>query len=207
MAYSLALATTQSISTNVGDNPAFGTSGSFSARVFFTNPDTSLPVIGYYNTVTPNSQRHIRYFSPGNSSVRRAEGNTAGNQFSFDLSAGSMPQSTWQTVASTRASNSVHALYTDGVSATSTQTISGTQTVDVFRVGSYTGRVAEVAVWSVELTADEVTSLIRGFKPTRIRPQSLLLYAPLVRDIYDYRAGRTLNNNNSATIIEHPRVY
>lgn len=70
-----------------------------------------------------------------------------------------------------------------------------------------TGRICEVAIWSVDLTDDEVNSLAKGFKPTRIRPQSLVFYAPLIRDIQDVRAGVALTNNNGATVANHPRVY
>jgi hypothetical protein len=75
-------------------------------------------------------------------------------------------------------------------------------------VGNFlNGQAAEVAVWEVELTADEVASLSKGFKPSRIRPQSLLYYAPLIRDLNEVRSGLALTNTNSATVADHPRVY
>lgn len=39
--------------------------------------------------------------------------------------------------------------------------------------------LAEVAMWSVELSADEITSLSKGFSPLLVRPQDLVFYAPL----------------------------
>jgi len=75
-------------------------------------------------------------------------------------------------------------------------------------LGAYlTGDVSEVAVWTVDLTDDEIASLAKGFKPFRVRPQSLLYYAPLIRNLHDVSAGITLTNNNSATVADHPRVY
>lgn len=74
-------------------------------------------------------------------------------------------------------------------------------------VGFLDGRLAECAIWSAALTADEVNSLSKGFKPTRVRPQSLIFYAPLVRNLQELRQGRALTNNNTATVGNHTRVY
>jgi hypothetical protein len=69
------------------------------------------------------------------------------------------------------------------------------------------GEVAGMAVWNAALTTQELDSLAKGFKPTRIRPQSLVFYAPLIRDLQDTRGGLALTNNNAATVAVHPRVY
>jgi hypothetical protein len=70
----------------------------------------------------------------------------------------------------------------------------------------FSGRVAEVGIWNAELTAAEIASLSTGFTPDQIRPQSLQFYAPLIRDLVDLRAGRSITNLNGATISTHPRV-
>lgn len=71
----------------------------------------------------------------------------------------------------------------------------------------FSGDIAEVGIWNVALTAAEIASLARGYTPAQIRPQSLVFYAPLCRDLVDVRGGRTLTNNNAATVSPHPRVY
>lgn len=71
----------------------------------------------------------------------------------------------------------------------------------------YAGSLAEIGVWSAVLTADEIASLARGVTPDKIRPQSLVFYAPLVRNLQDARGGLTITNNNAATVANHPRVY
>lgn len=71
----------------------------------------------------------------------------------------------------------------------------------------HAGDLAEIAIWSAQLTAAEMESLNKGFKPTRIRPQSLVFYAPMIREAIDIRNGNTLTNNNGATASNHPRVY
>lgn len=68
------------------------------------------------------------------------------------------------------------------------------------------GEAAEHAVWDVALTADEFNALAKGLRPTRIRPQNLKFYSPIVRDIYDYKgAALTVTGTGAAT--DHPRVY
>ena len=70
-----------------------------------------------------------------------------------------------------------------------------------------TGLIAEVGIWSAALTAAEIASLAKGMTCDQIRPQNLVFYAPLVRDLNDQKGGRVITNNNAATVANHPRVY
>ena len=56
---------------------------------------------------------------------------------------------------------------------------------------SYEGYLAEVAIWNVTLTTDELSSLYTGTKANQIRPQNLKFYIPIVRNIYDATASTT----------------
>jgi hypothetical protein len=67
--------------------------------------------------------------------------------------------------------------------------------------------IAEVGIWNAALTAAEIASLADGMTCDKVRPQSLVFYAPLIRDLQDVRGGLTITNNNSATVANHPRVY
>ena len=69
------------------------------------------------------------------------------------------------------------------------------------------GLIAEVGIWSAVLTAAEIASLAKGMTCDKIRPQNLVFYAPLVRDLNDQKGGLTITNNNAATVANHPRVY
>jgi len=69
------------------------------------------------------------------------------------------------------------------------------------------GRIAEVGIWSAALTAEEVASLAKGMTCDKVRPQSLVFYAPLIRELQDLRGGLAITNNNTATVANHPRVY
>jgi hypothetical protein len=68
-------------------------------------------------------------------------------------------------------------------------------------------QAAEVGIWNAALTAAEVAALAKGMTCDKIRPQSLVFYAPLVRDLVDQKGGLTITNNNGATVANHPRVY
>jgi hypothetical protein len=107
--------------------------------------------------------------------------------------------------------------YLDGGSSATDATSALTTSLVAIRIGALTinnsifdymdGQLAEIAIWNVALTDAEAVSLAKGFKPTRIRPQSLVFYAPLIRTLQDTRGGRVITNNNSATVAAHPRVY
>jgi hypothetical protein len=101
-------------------------------------------------------------------------------------------------------------------SATNTTNISATQSNTILvgsrifsgSLGTYlTGQIAEVGIWNAALTADEIASLAKGMTCDKVRPQSLVFYAPLVRDLIDAKGGLTITNNNTATVANHPRVY
>jgi hypothetical protein len=70
----------------------------------------------------------------------------------------------------------------------------------------YDGAIAEAAIWSTTLTTAEIQSLAKGFTPDQVRPQSLVFYAPLIRDIQDLRGGLAITTVNGPTIAVHPRV-
>ena len=72
---------------------------------------------------------------------------------------------------------------------------------------TFDGLIAEVGIWNAALTAAEVASLAKGMTCDKIRPQNLVFYAPLVRDLNDQKGGLTITNNNAATVAAHPRVY
>jgi hypothetical protein len=71
----------------------------------------------------------------------------------------------------------------------------------------FDGLIAEVGIWDAALTQPEIASLADGMTCNKVRPQSLVFYAPLVRDLQDVKGGLTITNNNTATVANHPRVY
>ena len=123
---------------------------------------------------------------------------------------------TWQHACGVFESTTSRSIYLNGGnSATNTTLV--TPTADRIRIGArfssgsagiyFLGRIAEVGIWNVALTAAEIESLADGMTCDKVRPQSLVFYAPLVRDLQDVKGGLTITNNNAATVADHPRVY
>jgi len=74
----------------------------------------------------------------------------------------------------------------------------------------YEGYLAEFSVWDAALTVNEITSLYRGAKADGIRPQSLKVYVPLVRNYTDTRGLTTSITSNfpsGAAVKDHVRRY
>ena len=81
----------------------------------------------------------------------------------------------------------------------------GSRIVSGVNGGFLDGQIADVCVWNVALADEEVAALAKGISPRRIRPQSLVFYAPLVRDIVDAKGGSL--SVTGTTVAAHPRTY
>ena len=120
---------------------------------------------------------------------------------------------TWQHACLACATNSSRTVYLNaGGETTNTVTRNVVPaTITSLRVGwpssSFDGLIAEVGVWNAALTAAEISSLAKGMTCDKIRPQNLVFYAPLVRDLIDQKGGLVITNNNGATANNHPRIY
>jgi len=133
-------------------------------------------------------------------------------------SASATTVNTWHHAAGVFASSTSRTAYLDGVAGAENTTNIGTQaTATAINVGARTasggvaayfnGDIAEFGIWNAALTAAEIASLAKGMTCDKVRPQSLVYYAPLVRDLIDAKGGLTITNNNGATVANHPRVY
>jgi hypothetical protein len=107
--------------------------------------------------------------------------------------------------------------YINGVvGATNTTNIGSQNAANTITIGArwngslgnyYNNDISEVGIWNVALTAAEIASLAGGMTCDKVRPQSLVFYAPLVRNLQDVKGGLTITNNNTAPVAAHPRVY
>jgi hypothetical protein len=74
------------------------------------------------------------------------------------------------------------------------------------------GLIAEAAIWDAELNAAEIAILAKGFSPLFVRPQSLVMYWPLVKESVpenediDKVGGYDLVDYNEPGGGVHPRV-
>jgi hypothetical protein len=125
---------------------------------------------------------------------------------------------TWNHACGVFVSSTSRAVYLNGGnSGTSTENKTTSGNLQATSIGSrhsgvsyglfMDGLIAEVGIWNVALTDAEIASLADGMTCDKVRPQSLVFYAPLVRDLIDYKGGLTITNNNTATVANHPRVY
>jgi len=71
----------------------------------------------------------------------------------------------------------------------------------------FVGNLAEIGIWTVALTVEEILSLSNGVSCDKIRPQNLVFYAPLIRNLTDIARGSVITNNGTATVVDQPRVY
>lgn len=124
---------------------------------------------------------------------------------------------TWNHACGVATSSILRTVYLNGGSSGTNTVATTPPTADRLTIGSrlnigspgifLDGSVAEVGVWNAALTAAEIASLAQGMTCDKVRPQSLVFYAPLVRDLIDQKAARAIVNNNGATVATHPRVY
>jgi len=140
------------------------------------------------------------------------------NQSSFtQASGGTVTANTWTHAAVVESAANSRVVYRNGTAGTANTTSLSPANVDELNIGvdransilysKLSGQIADVGIWNVALTAAEIASLAKGVSCRLIRPQSLVFYAPLVRDLVDVRGGRTITNNNTATVADHPRIY
>ena len=107
-------------------------------------------------------------------------------------------------------------IYFNGANTGNNTVSNSTNNVNAIYIGArnsngfglyFNGDIAEVGVWNAALTPAEIASLAKGMTPDKIRPQSLVFYAPLVRDLIDQKGGLAITNNSAATVANHPRIY
>lgn len=155
-----------------------------------------------------------------NSPFHRSNYHRSGGYVSAQMSSGSFAVDTWVSIAATWDGVNVRSYVNgvlDGTSANSSVPTAGSSQIVLNGGSNYSGtpaarfasgETAELALWDVVLTVDEIASLAKGFRATRVRPNNLVFYTPVVRGHQDLIAGRTLGlAQGSETITAHPRVF
>jgi hypothetical protein len=144
-------------------------------------------------------------------------GTAAGGPSSFARTSTGFSANIWNHACGVQSGTNSRTAY---LNAGSQGSNNGTQLpvgISVLKIGSikvagtnvsfFNGLIAEVGIWNTALTADEIASLAKGMTCDKVRPQNLVFYAPLVRELIDQKGGLTITNNNGATVANHPRVY
>jgi hypothetical protein len=127
---------------------------------------------------------------------------------------------TWHHFTGVWASATSTAVYIDGGSkGTDTDPSLGTLTLNRTVIGArqtnglsqyFDGNIGEVTLWNAALTDDDAAELATGVRPTRVKPQSLVPYWPLMGllspepDILANKYNMTLNA--APTFADHPNI-
>jgi hypothetical protein len=212
MAYEFASSSSQYLNTS--STPVTGTPITIAAWFYpTTNASGTICSIG----ATSGTNRQQLFYDATGAGQSRVAANSVDNSGQSESSINFVVTlNTWQHSVGVFTSSTERLAYHNGVAGTvntvsrnpsglNTITIGGRWNTTIG--GLVTGRIAEVGIWSAALTAAEIASLAKGMTCDKVRPQSLVFYAPLVRNLIDQKGGRTITNNNGATVATHPRVY
>lgn len=130
---------------------------------------------------------HLFSLSITTASKVRAQARAGGTTVNAD-STGTFSTGTWVHGVAVQTDSTHHLAYINGSAGSNVATsVSPTGMVRT-EIGSgsvgannaFDGRIAEVGIWNVALTAAEIASLSSGFSPLLIRPSALVFYAPLI---------------------------
>lgn len=178
-----------------------------------TSSPTNQAVMGFGRAGSANPFHSLRLRDPGDSDLIAIS--FVGSQ-GFAASSTQWSTATWHHCCGVFSGDAARAVYLDGAGKGTDSTNVGNGIIEDFEIGrqpsttatSYlSGDVAEAAVWNVALTDAEVAILAAGYSPLFVRPQSLVLYVPLVRDAdEDIVGGVSLSAPNGASVSTHPRV-
>jgi len=147
-------------------------------------------------------------------SIRGAGG---GNQSSFFT--GSYTPNTWNHGCAVFSTTSSRLVYQNGIAgglnsvlvttdeSTFNSTTLGVAINNITPAAYSNGLTADLGIWNIALTQPEIASLANGMTCDKIRPQNLVFYAPLIRDLQDTKGGLIITPNNGPTVADHPRIY
>lgn len=126
---------------------------------------------------------------------------------------------TWNHACAVYASSTSRTAYLNGSAGPINTTSSTPAGITRINIGSrrlnsindlfFDGRLADIGIWNVALTSEEIAGLSKGVSCKLIRPQNLVFYAPLIRDMNDIsKTALPLTNTTSIAVSDtHPGIY
>ena len=179
------------------------------------NPDNiATNFIAMAISANTGTERHILQLAGGVAGDPVRAQTTAGGTTAQSATTAAFSASTWQHAAARFNAANNRRAYLNGVGAvanTLSLTPAGLNRTNIgcgwasnARAAYMNGLIAEAAIWNVGLNDDEIAALADGFRPSLIRPDALVLYAPLVREAADYRGGVSLTVSG-ALVADHTR--
>ena len=214
MAYQFASASSQSLSTT--STPVTNAPCTYACWFRVASlPVSGQSLVGIFHFQNGSFAQALTLRGSGESNVLGA--GTFDGGYSQANSASAPSTNTWSHAAGVYNATNSRIAYLNGTAGTE-NTVDRPNLANINSIGIsvtnrptredfFNGLMADVGIWNVGLTAAEIASLAKGMACDKVRPQSLVFYAPLARDLIDVRGGRTITNNNTATVANHTRMY
>jgi len=162
-----------------------------------------------------NGGSHAFFLGVNNTGKAQAQINAPGSGgFSQAVSTTSVSVNIWHHIAGVYRSPSSRDAYVDGGgkgSDTTTVTPASMSRTELGRVAGFAtyldGALAEVGIWSVALSNEEIRRLAVGWSPLSVRPGALVFHAPLAADEdFDVVRGLSLAGSGVPGVRAHPSV-
>lgn len=169
-------------------------------------------LVAVHEATANNGFRMVLSFTGG--AMKARMGTKAGGSNSNATSTTAVSDTNWHSVIGEVSASAARQVWLDNGGNASNGTIltPGTLTKTLIGATEDSGslstnvnhEVANAAVWQALLTADERAALTAGFSPLLIRPQSLKIFAPLVREPVELLGGAF--TVTGATFVDNPRA-
>jgi hypothetical protein len=208
MAYEFTAASSQYLNATSASTAAYPVT--LAAFCKFNDTAVNRVILAFGRTVTPFHRQVIF-----RTSANRFSAQSVGSSSQEALS-GVLTSVETRHICGVFTSATSREIFVNGVSAGTNSGSSTLNDLDQPAIGArnsgsfglfWDGMIAEAGIYTAALTQPEIASLSAGMTCDKVRPQSLVFYAPLVRDLVDAKGGLTITNNNTATVANHPRVY
>jgi len=214
MAYNFVSTSTQYITSSSPSMSVHPTT--ISAWIYATSNTAAMTVVSFTETTSNNAGFRLTLAGQATGDPVRATSFGAAVSISTigDTGPSGFNLNTWHHVCGVFTSSTLRVVYRDGVAGNSATTLVDFASLTTISIGALRlggtlmdGYISDVGIWSVALNTDEINSLAKGFSAKKIRPQSLTYYVPLIRNLQENRGNIELTNNNTATVIQHSRIY
>lgn len=117
---------------------------------------------------------------------------------------------TWHHIAGVFSSTANRQVFLNGTGSTPNTTNVNVATLDTLTTGRFASGstyLADVTLWNTALTQADITSLAKGFSSSRVKPESIVFHAPLVRDRKELTGGLTLTDVGGTPQVQpHPPI-
>lgn len=175
-------------------------------------PTTSAAQQTFVSVQDASSAANFHDLSMGATGHIQARSFDTGANLFTAVSTGAVTNGTWAHAACTMSTLSNRVAYLNGVAGTADTNTSAAAGLVITRVGGQgsgnftNGDLAEVGIWNVVLTQNEITALSAGVPPWLVRPSSLLAYWQLPGNDSPEPDWNLLTAHNALTLSNAPTL-